>query len=298
MDRIRTKQRPNGPNTSQESDIIDVDLIIPAEDPRRTGRRREDRLQSCRDAITEWRSRTWSEKYSDCAWGPSVLLPDTVLTKLATRSYLLTVEDIKKDLPDWDFVDEYGPAILEVIQKTDIIWNEGHALELQAKKEIRKRRSTENKELRAEERRTKRSKNQAETVRQKNEEAWANMFVQPLGPGVPLPHLFCGPLPFPPGPQALPYPPGHLPYPPGHLPFPLGHLPYPPGHPPFPPGPQALPYHPGHLPVPPGPSASPQSPFFMSGYPVYPQIPYHIGSCVPSNFVNPQNQPHRLGGVM
>lgn len=164
MDRIRTKQRPNGPNTSQESDIIDVDLIIPAEDPRRTGRRREDRLQSCRDAITEWRSRTWSEKYSDCAWGPSVLLPDTVLTKLATRSYLLTVEDIKKDLPDWDFVDEYGPAILEVIQKTDIIWNEGHALELQAKKEIRKRRSTENKELRAEERRTKRSKNQAETV--------------------------------------------------------------------------------------------------------------------------------------
>ena len=306
MDRIQTKRRPS---TSQESHIIDVDaLSIPAEDPKRTGRRCEDRLQCCRDAINEWRSRTWLEKDSNCAWGPSMLLPNTVLTKLATRSHILTVEDIKKELPDWDhFADEQGPAVLELIQKTDIIWNEGHTCELQDKKEIRKRRSTENKELREEERHTKRSKNRAETVRQKNEEAWTNTFVQSVGLGVPLPHLSRGPLPLPPGPQALPYPPSHLPFPPGHfpfppgpqaLPYPPGHLPSPPGHFPFPPGPQALPYPPSHLPFSSGPSASPQSLFSMPGYPVYPQIPYHIGSCIPSDFVIPQNAQNQSREVM
>lgn len=55
------------------------------------------------------------EDYSDCAWGPAVLLPDAILTKLAMRAHISTIEDVKKKLPKWDFVEYYGHVILELI---------------------------------------------------------------------------------------------------------------------------------------------------------------------------------------
>jgi hypothetical protein len=186
MDRIQTQMKPGG----NFQDVIDVDsdtLVISAENPKRPGPRRTERLQSCRDAITEWRSCTWLENYSDCAWGPDVLLPDTIVTKLAMRSHISTIEEIKKEIPDWDFVDDYGSIVLDLIQKTDEIWKEDHACKLQAKKDTRKRHSLENKEQREEERRTKK---QAETAQQKNERTWINTFAHPV---VAQPSFFPGP---------------------------------------------------------------------------------------------------------
>jgi hypothetical protein len=89
MDRIQTQLKP-----STSKCVIDVDDIS-AENPKHPGAHRTDRLQSCRNAIIEWRSRTWSENYSDCAWGPNLLLPDAIVMKLATQSHILTIEDIK-----------------------------------------------------------------------------------------------------------------------------------------------------------------------------------------------------------
>jgi hypothetical protein len=123
MDRIQTQITPGSPQ-----DAIDVDtLVIPAEDTKRPGPRRAERLQICRKAITEWRSRTWLEKYGDCAWGPNVLLPEAILTQLATRSHISTVEEIKKEFPDWDFADDYGSVVLKLIRDADAIWMEKHA---------------------------------------------------------------------------------------------------------------------------------------------------------------------------
>jgi hypothetical protein len=64
MDCIQTQLKPGN-----FQDVIDVDLdtlVISAENPKHSGPRCTERLQSCHDAITEWRSRTWLENYSDC----------------------------------------------------------------------------------------------------------------------------------------------------------------------------------------------------------------------------------------
>lgn len=120
--------------------------------PKRVGQCPGERLQSLRSVINEWRSLTWTQNYGNCAWGPNTLLPDAVVTKLAARAHISTLDDIKNDIPEWDFVDNYGSTLLELIQKTDDIWKENHAQELQTKKDLRKRRSIENKEQREEER--------------------------------------------------------------------------------------------------------------------------------------------------
>ena len=148
------------PSASQA--IIDIDALnISPENTKRPGQRRGERLQRLRSAIINWRNVTWSQSYSDCAWGPSTLLPDVIVTKLAMRSHIDTLEDIKQEFPEWDFVDDYGSTLLKLIQTTNNIWKEDHSQQLQNKKELRKRRSLENKEQREEKRRTKK---QAETV--------------------------------------------------------------------------------------------------------------------------------------
>lgn len=149
MDRIQNQIRHSParpPSVVQE--VIDVDaLATSAESPKRPGPRRTERLTNCRNAIIKWRSHTWLENYSDCAWGPNVLLPDAVVTKLATRSHISTVEEMKEEVPDWDFVDTYGSIVLEIIQEADGLWKEDHERVLQGKKDVRKRGSLEKKIL-------------------------------------------------------------------------------------------------------------------------------------------------------
>ena len=149
MDRLQNRIHP-----CASKDVIDVDAIsIAPEAPKRAGLRRTERLQTVRDAITNWRSTTWLQHYCDCAWGPNTLIPDSIVAKLAARSSILTIEDMKNEVPDWVFIEDYGPAILELIHQTDNLWKEEHTQKIQIKKEIRKRSSIENKEHREEERR-------------------------------------------------------------------------------------------------------------------------------------------------
>ena len=144
IDRIETQITP-----PPIQDIIDVDS--PAV-PKQLAPRRTKRLQRCRNAINQWRRATWLENYINCAWGPNILVPDAIVTKLAARSHILTVEDIKKEIPEWELVDDHGPAVLDVIQKTDEVWKQDRAIEIEAKKAMRKQRSLENKENRDKER--------------------------------------------------------------------------------------------------------------------------------------------------
>jgi hypothetical protein len=209
MDRIQTHITPGN-----SQDVIDVDAFISAESPTRPGPHRRERLQICRSAITEWRSRTWSENYSDCAWGPNVLISDAIINKLATRSHISTVEDIKQEILDWDFADDYGSVVLELIRKSDEDWKEDHARKLQTNKDVRKRQSLENKEHRKE----RRTKKRAETAQRTAERAWVNAFAHPpvaplpfypssYPPSMPVPsYIFPQPIFFVPGyPPMLPH---------------------------------------------------------------------------------------------
>jgi hypothetical protein len=44
---------------------------------------------------------------------------DTRCNCCKAYSHILTVDDIKHEIPDWDFVNNYGSNVLGLIQKTN-----------------------------------------------------------------------------------------------------------------------------------------------------------------------------------
>lgn len=71
-----------------------------------------------------WRQKIWKAGYADCIWGPDILLPDPILTKIATRAQIQTLCDIKAEILEWIWADEYGEAILKVLEPIDQLWHE------------------------------------------------------------------------------------------------------------------------------------------------------------------------------
>ncbi|KAI0694256.1 P-loop containing nucleoside triphosphate hydrolase protein, partial [Cerioporus squamosus] len=69
--------------------------------------------------LVRWRIETWTEKYSYCAFGHLTLLPDKVLTSLATHARLQSVSDVKQALPLWPFADAHGAEILRFLADID-----------------------------------------------------------------------------------------------------------------------------------------------------------------------------------
>jgi hypothetical protein len=190
IDRIQSRVRPGA-----DREIIDVDNIDAGSSKTKLpGARRDDRLRLCEDAATRWRNTTWQEKYSKCAWGPKVLLPDAVIKKLARRTHLSTVEDIKREIPEWDFVDGHGGDVLAAIQKVDNVWQDEHEQEKATKREKRKRASIDKKEKRDEEQRQKRAK---ESAQRRIEKAQPQLY-----PFVPIAMSLPSPS-FPPAPGLL-----------------------------------------------------------------------------------------------
>ena len=205
IERIESRVRPG-----TDREVIDVDNIDTGSSKTKLpGARRDDRLRLCEDAATQWRDKTWKEKYSYCAWGPKVLLPDAIIKKLTRRAHLSTIEDIKREVPEWDFVNDHGGEVLAAIQKVDNVWQEEHEKEKAAKREKRKRDSLDKKEKRDEERRHKKA---TETAQRRIEKAQPQFY--PIVPVfVPQPSSLLPPAPVfqhlyqpaYPAPQHVPY---------------------------------------------------------------------------------------------
>jgi hypothetical protein len=119
---------------------------------RHPGSRRQERLEACRNVLTSWRHKTWHRDFKDCVWGPSVLLPDTILTKIATRARIQTLGDINKQIPEWIWADEYGDAVLELLEPIDRSWHEENEQKKAENKAKRAKVSAEKKAIRDEER--------------------------------------------------------------------------------------------------------------------------------------------------
>ncbi|KAI0692066.1 P-loop containing nucleoside triphosphate hydrolase protein, partial [Cerioporus squamosus] len=64
-------------------------------------------------------SDTWTQTYTYCAFSHLALLPDKIVTSLATQARLQSVSDIKRALPLWPFADEHGAEILELLAHID-----------------------------------------------------------------------------------------------------------------------------------------------------------------------------------
>ena len=124
----------------QMGDVADGPLDGPAlqtgnlKRVRQPGCRRQKRLEAAQKSLSNWRQTVWKAEYSNCIWGPEVLLPDAVLKKLASRARIKTVSDIKDEVPEWLWVDEYGDLVLKLLEPIDSEWYE----ENEKKKEDKK----------------------------------------------------------------------------------------------------------------------------------------------------------------
>ena len=86
--------------------------------------RQMERLEACKNTLINWCATTWASKYRHCTWGPTTLLPDSVLTKLAKCARIKMVADMKIELPEWPFVDNHGNEIIKLLEPIDSAWHD------------------------------------------------------------------------------------------------------------------------------------------------------------------------------
>ena len=86
------------------------------------GRRRDERLEACKNTLSDWRAKIYSSTFKNCIFGPQTLMSDKTLTKLATSADIKTVDSIKTQIPDWIWADEYGEDVLNLLKPIDSAW--------------------------------------------------------------------------------------------------------------------------------------------------------------------------------
>ncbi|EMD36366.1 hypothetical protein CERSUDRAFT_95684 [Gelatoporia subvermispora B] len=119
----------------------------------RPGQRRGNHLTACHTALGQWVKTCWKQNYLYCIWGPNILLPDKVLTKLASLARIQTLDDLKQEIPEWAFSDKWGADVLRLLAKIDDDEKQEKERVLAAKKSAKKEESERKKALRTEERR-------------------------------------------------------------------------------------------------------------------------------------------------
>lgn len=173
---LRRSQDDETPLTPSESTFLSLFKLVcatamppkpppPPRPPRKEkgqGPRRDQRLKSCRDILTVWRTKCWEEAYSYCIWGPQVLLPPKVLEGLAKRAHIRTVEDIKTEFPDWSFADKHGNDVLNLLRPIDEVFWIQQDIECHDNR-TRRRRISEETSIKREE--TRREDNHQATLR-------------------------------------------------------------------------------------------------------------------------------------
>ncbi|KAI0702022.1 P-loop containing nucleoside triphosphate hydrolase protein [Cerioporus squamosus] len=127
-----------------------------ARQPRGLGPRRDKHLEACRARLRTWRNECRRRDYRYCAFSPAAILPDSVLTHLATHARLKTAADVTTALPNWTFASKHAAEVVSVLAEVDARFRAEREAEQQAAKENRAKRTAENKEQRDEERRVKR----------------------------------------------------------------------------------------------------------------------------------------------
>jgi len=149
-DRIMTRKRPADQMSQEQGNRpgneIDVDSQqLRVRNAAGEGPRRGDRLEASRNALKAWRFETWERDFEDTILMPEVILPDKVLSKLASHARLKTLELIKEEIPGWFLADEYGGAVIKVLEPIDKGWVEENEQRREENRAKRAKRSAENK---------------------------------------------------------------------------------------------------------------------------------------------------------
>ncbi|KAJ3553996.1 hypothetical protein NM688_g3333 [Phlebia brevispora] len=99
------------------------------------GPRRGEHLAACRRALIDWRWQTWLADFWMCAFDERTVLEDKDLTTLASKARIQTIADVKIEVPNWDFANKYGTAVLKILQEIDEKWRAEREAEQARKKE-------------------------------------------------------------------------------------------------------------------------------------------------------------------
>jgi hypothetical protein len=149
-DRIMTRKGPADQTPQENGDqpgtAIDVDAQQPpARNGAGEGPRRGDRLEACRNALKSWRTEIWMRDFRRSGLMPEAILPDRVLSKLATHARLKTRNLIKEEIPGWILADQYGEDIIKVLEPIDRGWIEENEQRKEENRAKRAKQTTENK---------------------------------------------------------------------------------------------------------------------------------------------------------
>jgi hypothetical protein len=99
-------------------------------------------LQDARDALGSWRTRTFLRRYSTSPFTDVGILPDKILTSLASKRIRSLDEMAEKLAVPWMFSQRHGEEVIEVLRCLDHARLEQKAQAAQAKKAA-KRKETE-----------------------------------------------------------------------------------------------------------------------------------------------------------
>lgn len=92
-------------------------MTRPRNQPRAT--RRGDHLKSVRTSLLQWRI-TAIKRYRPQPFTAVVLLPDNILTKLASNARLFTLEDLQQEIkPPWVWASIHGEEVLQLLKRHD-----------------------------------------------------------------------------------------------------------------------------------------------------------------------------------
>jgi len=78
--------------------------------------RQGERLANARQALIQWRIKTCLARYSPSPFTAEAILPDTILTTLASSARIQSISDIGSS---WAFKDEHGKEVLRILKEVD-----------------------------------------------------------------------------------------------------------------------------------------------------------------------------------
>ncbi|KAK7059556.1 bloom syndrome [Favolaschia claudopus] len=102
--------------------------------------RRSDHLKAARAALENWRVKTYLAKYSMSSFTDVGIMPDTILTSLASKR-VHTVEEMESLSPRWMFARRHGSEVIELLNKIDQHQREEKEKKAQSNREVRRKRT-------------------------------------------------------------------------------------------------------------------------------------------------------------
>lgn len=97
------------------------------------------RLTLCRQVLEDWRYDCWKRDYRYCSWGVTGVMPDQVLSKLASSVEIETDDNLLEAVSDWGYASKYSHEILLLLKDAD------HKQQLESQAQHMKTRQTNKK---------------------------------------------------------------------------------------------------------------------------------------------------------